>query len=54
MDDTLKTKRENSDDIKIYGCIDKIRTVRYVDLDYKLPTPRKGNQKGFWKVLLLK
>lgn len=54
MDDTLTTTREHSDDIKIYGCIDKVRTVRYVNSDYKLPTPRKGNQSGFWKVLLLK
>lgn len=54
MPDTLKNKKENIDDIRIFGFIGTTRVIKYVDKNYPLPKPRRGNQKGFWKVLLPK
>ena len=52
MSDTLKDERNNKDDIRIFGKVDRKRVIKFIDKDYKLPTPHKGNQSGFWKILL--
>ena len=54
MEDTLKDKRDNEDDIRIFGKIDKKLTVKFIEKDYKLPKAKIGNHSGFWKVLLPK
>ena len=50
--DVLKDGRENEDDIRIFGKIDKKITVKFIEKDYKLPNPHKDSHKGFFKVLL--
>ena len=52
MEDTLKDERNNKDDIRIFGKVDRKRVIKFIDKDYKLPTPHKGNQSGLWKVLI--
>ena len=52
LPDTMTDKRNNIDDIRIFGTIDRKRVIKFIDKDYKLPTPHKGNQSGLWKVLI--
>lgn len=51
MEDTLKDERENEDDIRIFGKFGKM-VIKFIDKDYKLPTPHKGNQSGLWKLFI--
>ena len=54
IEGVLKDERENEDDIRIFGKVDKKLTVKFIEKDYKLPTPHKDCHKGVWKVLLPK
>lgn len=54
LPDVLKAERENSDDIGIYGLINKVRTIKYVSKDYPLPKPSENCHKDYFKVLIPK
>ena len=54
LPDTFKIKKDKSGDIRIFGKLNNVRVVRYVDEDYPLPKPHIDCHKGVWKILLPK
>ena len=55
LTETPRDKKEKDDDIRIFGIINRrYPVVKYVSSECNFPNPRKGNQAGFWKILLQK
>lgn len=52
LPDTIKDNKENDNDIRVFGTINKRKCVKFIDVNYPLPKPKKDCHKGIWKVLL--
>lgn len=52
LSDEIMDTRKHKDDIRIFGILNGKRVIKFVDKDYKLPTPHKDCHKGVWKVFL--